>query len=217
MGSDETNIAKFEKALDAELRSMGIFAFDAAAIVVDGAGAISMAYSRLTREGGIRGLLADIARGFDVVVQELIGRSGGAEYTPDRLLDDLCFMSHYFILREYLYYTYNQPKSFKWSFRRDSVRVELVDESIPRQFAQYPNSIQLSRIDFYAKHGDTGVRIIELLRGKEETGQVTHIQKALILAEQEANIRISDQFDILGGVSVIQFEGIQLCGLLQGV
>lgn len=193
------NLKRFESARDSALAELAIFRYDASRVILDSAGAISMMYSEDHALENRQGLLANLERGFDVALQLLIDRSGSQEFAIDQVIQDLLFLSHYFMLRECLYYTYNSPNSFAWQFSRQAVGIEIADTSIPRQFAQYFNSVLLSRINPRLQLPDIGAELMALLDGKEEIGEHQHVAEALMLTEREAALRLSSQFDILGG------------------
>jgi len=190
-------IKEFEDALDSELASRDIFRYDPARVIVDSVGAISLAYSKLSSSGAGADLLSDLSRGFDVAVPRLISSSGGRSRFHARLVDDLLFLSHYFLLREYLYYTYNSPGSIEWVFDDPVVRVKITDASIPRQFAQYPNSVTL-QLALHDSHHGLADEAVDMLRGQEELGRSGEVGRALALAAEEADLRISNMFEILG-------------------
>jgi hypothetical protein len=195
-------IKEFEDALDAELAAKDIFSYDPSRVIVDSAGAISVAYSKYSPPDDVaRSILANISRGFNVALPMLIARSGGTEPSPAGLIADLQSMSHYFLLREYLYYTYNSPGSLEWEFDDTNVHVKIIDASIPRQFAQYPNSVLLKLAHSHASFHGLADEAVGLLRDQQELGTGSHIERALALAAQEADLRIANEFDVLGGES----------------
>jgi len=143
MSSAYQRIQSFERSLDKELGAKRLFSYDPARGIIDSAGAISLAFSDQRESAGSLAMADHLSRGFDVALPELICRSGGAavdEAFGPTFISDLTFMSHYFMLREYLYYTYNAPDSLTWTFKGDTVDIAFKDRSIPRQFAQYYNS-----------------------------------------------------------------------------
>jgi hypothetical protein len=204
----DNRIKRFEAALDSELAALEIFRHDASQAIVDAAGSISLIYSEGSSLQKWKGMLADLERGFDVALQTLINKSDGPRLAVDGVIRDLLFLSHYFMLRECLYYSYNSPSSILWTFDQEAIRVEITDTSIPRQFAQYANSLLLNRASLYLRHPDIGDEAIALLRGKEEIGEQRYVTEALMLTEREASLRLSSQFDILGGeTSAVQLDG----------
>src|SRR5438552_19209163 len=121
MTSTRRAIQGFEQRLDKIYASKSIFRYDAASVVLDSAGAISLAYSEMQD----RAIAAHLSRGFNTALPRLIRSSGGKKVDePFRamLIDDLLFMSDYYMLREYLYYSYNSPDSFEWIFEGNTLR-----------------------------------------------------------------------------------------------
>lgn len=217
MTSTREAIQSFEQRLDKELASKAIFKYDAASVVRDSAGAISLAASEASN--GLRSpAIADhLSRGFHVALPRLIRSSGGRKVDglfASRLIGDLLFMSDYYMLREYFYYTYNSPDSFEWEFEGNSIQVRFKDRSIPRQFAQYHNSTVLNLAEFDPKMSALADEVRTLLRGKEELSPGKHMARGLELAAQEADIRISTQFEILGGSnSRVELNGYRYSSL----
>lgn len=205
-------IQEFERKLDAELAARKMFHYDPAEILVSAAGLISTVYSQLNEHEGNRALVGEFERGLKVALPTLItsksNRPLETGYSLAELMDDLRFMSHYYMLREYLYYSYNAPGSFRWNFDSNRVQISFNDRSIIRQFAQYANSRILELIEAHDRHHSLGSRIVDLLKGQDELGSGGSLQEAFALVEQEAESRLSLKFNLLDkGRSTVKLKG----------
>ncbi|WP_460108677.1 hypothetical protein [Streptomyces sp. YKOK-J1] len=190
-------IKSFEQALDREMASREIFKMPAPYVLRDVFGTISMADSRPE----MRGLADTLRRGLDVALPRLI-RSGTSTRESDigTVLEDLTFLSHYYLIREYLYYSYNSPGSFSWKFEENRISIEFADPSIPRQFSQGWNATLVDNIEMHQR-GVNSPGIEDLLRGKEEYGDGEHIREAFESILAEAKVRASLKFDLLDAAS----------------
>ncbi|GGZ33447.1 MULTISPECIES: hypothetical protein [Streptomyces rochei group] len=199
-GTDSLSaIKEFERALDSEYESRKIFEYSPASVITDAAGALTLTHTKNTFPPEFAGF---IDRGLDAALPPLINARHGREADMDygsTLINDLMFMSHYYMLREYLYYSYNSPGSFTWDFSGRDIRISFADPSIPRHFTQYANSRLLDLARFYQRYSDLSASAISILREKEELGSGRHIQEAFRYISQEARERIKTQFEILGG------------------
>lgn len=191
-------IKAFERALDREMQSRDIFKMSAPSVLRDAFGILSIADSQRSRMGG----LADtIRRGLDVALPIIIGGgTSNKESDVEKVVEDLTFLSHYYLIREYLYYTYISPGSFSWKFDGSNVSIEFSDPSIPRQFSQGWNAMLLDRIEMH-RRGVEGSGIELSLRDKEEFGDGEHIDKAFESTLAEARVRARLKFDLLDSVS----------------
>lgn len=157
-------------------------------------GMISVLDSEGTEESALAGTLR---RGLDIALPILIkGDGSGDEVDIRKVIDDLTFLSHYYLIREYLYYSHISPGSFSWSFEGNHVAIEFSDPSIPRQFSQGWNTAFLDLIEMH-RQGVEDPEIEDLLRGKEEFGDGEHLSRAFESTLAEAKVRASLKFDLL--------------------
>ncbi len=190
-------LKSFEQAIDKEMASREIFKMPAPSVLRDAFGAISMADSR-PEMNGLAGMLR---RGLDVALPLLIkSTTSTRESDTEAVFEDLEFLSHYYLIREYLYYSYNSPGSFSWKFEKNRISIEFADPSIPRQFSQGWNAAILDSIEMH-RQGVNSPEIEELLRGKEEFGNGEHIVEAFASALAEAKVRARLKFDLLDAAS----------------
>ncbi|WP_438303349.1 hypothetical protein ACSHXN_18000 [Streptomyces sp. HUAS TT11] len=186
-------ITSFEQALDREMTGREIFKMPAPSVLIDVFGAISMADSRPE----MNGLANMLKRGLDVALPLLVKSTASTrELDIGTVFQDLEFLSHYYLIREYLYYSYNSPESFSWQFEEGRVSIGFSDPSIPRQFSQGWNAAILDSIEMH-RQGVNSPEIEELLRGKEEYGSGKHIIEAFESTLAEAKVRARLKFDLL--------------------
>ena len=167
----------------------------------DAAGAITVAYSRVYEsEPRLLGAATALTRGLKVALPHLIDRDDGESVSLATVVDDLIFMSHYYLLRECLYYTYNKPGSLHWQFNGDEVTIALADPSIPRQFSLAANSNYLLSGQVHdelgASHSD---EIRSLLTGAEEFGEHPHSYVTAQKIGEEVDTRFKYEYSFLSG------------------
>ncbi|BCK70024.1 hypothetical protein Srufu_039770 [Streptomyces libani subsp. rufus] len=190
-------IKSFEQALDREMQSRDIFKMPAPSVLRDVFGIISMANSRPE----MHGLASTLRRGLDVALPVLIrSTTSDRECDIKVVVDDLTFLSHYYLIREYLYYSYTSPGSFSWRFEENRISIEFSDPSIPRQFAQGWNTALLDGIEMH-RRGVENSEIEGLLHDKEEYGDGEHISEAFESTLAEARLRARLKFDLLDAAS----------------
>jgi hypothetical protein len=207
---EKSLISGFETVLDAELVRCRLLTFDPSRTIENIAGMISMAFSTLDPARAAIGLGNILCNAYNVMLPFLMQMNSGLPSNPEEpiIMHDVEFMSHYHVLREYLYYTYNVPGAFDWEFKQDAVRIKFRDRSIPRQFAHMRNSQIMGLLPIHQLGGERAQRIHELLRGEDEFGDGDHIQEAFTLIMGEADERVRLKFDLLGGDnSTVAFQG----------
>ena len=169
----------------------------APSVLRDVFGAISMAES----QPEMNELANTLKRGLDVALPLLIkSTTSTREIDIETVFEDLAFLSHYYLIREYLYYSYNSPGAFSWKFEQNRISIEFADHSIPRQFSQGWNAVILDTIEMH-RQGVNRSEIEELLRGKEEYGNGEHIIEAFESTLAEAKVRARLNFDLLDAAS----------------
>lgn len=207
-------IRAFEAELDTALAGLAVHGFDADQSLALAANI----YETFASDKRHRAAADPLDRGMTILGARLV--SGGSGATPDlqALAHDLFFASHYYMMREYLYYSYNVPGSMTWSFSEERVEVRFNDPSIPRQFFTVFNDMLLLSRDMF-----TGFKATEdirrLLKDEPEGHQTPNAQAAFALIAQEVEIKLRAYFSILpmnaeielGGYSYGQFVAFYRC------
>jgi hypothetical protein len=183
-------IVEFEKHLDMALGKRGILRMAGEEAIQSCADALSIAYSDVHR----RPVAAALELGMNVALPFLVVSDEGQQFDLRQAIDDLMFMSNYFTLREYLYYTHNWPDSFDWTFADNRVEIRFKDRSIPRQFFQFGNSVYLSSLALGDEAAGHQHAIVEMLRGNNETGSDPQIQQAFDICIAEAIAKMDRDF-----------------------
>lgn len=198
--AEQAQLKAFEAALDGALERRPLIRADPWRALQDAAGAISVARAAAYDDPHAHAAADAMTRGLNVALPFLIREGRGSLIEMGSLLDDLQFMSHYFMLREYLYYSYNAPGSFAWTFANDRVEVSFMDPSVPRQFSQYANTALLVSGDIADDLGeDHHERHLAALNGAEEFGSQPHIESTLRELLREVDARIPREFSLLYG------------------
>jgi hypothetical protein len=167
----------------------------------DGAGWLDRGYSMLAAHfvASADGHQPDIARESDLV----------------QMMDDLVFASHYYMIREYLYYSYNVPGSMGWSFDDGRVEIRFLDRSIPRQFFTVHNDHLLGSQHHFRGFNHSN-EIIRLLRDAPEGVVTPNLEVADPLIQAEVDLKLAAYFSLipsdsqinLGGYTYHQFLGV---------
>jgi hypothetical protein len=132
-----------------------------------------------------------------------------------QLLNDLAFASHYYMIREYLYYSYNAPGSMSWTFDKRRVEIKFADKSIPRQFFTVYND-QAFGSQYQFQNFDHSAEIMRLLENEPEGVITPNFEAAYPLLQAEANLKLTGYFSLiaadsqidLGGYSYMQFLSV---------
>jgi hypothetical protein len=187
-------------ALASELYEIGAFSNGP-----DGAEWIERGYAILARHfvAGTDGYVADMSREADV----------------RQMMEDLAFAQHYYMLREYLYYSYNVPDSMDWSFEGGRVEIRFADRSIPRQFFTVHND-QLLGSQHHFRDFHHSEEIMRLLKDEPEGVTTPNMLAADPLMQAEVDLKLAAYFSLiapdspidLGGYSYQQF--LSVYGLL---
>jgi hypothetical protein len=195
-------IREFENVLDAHLLARPTFSYDANASLALAANIYETAASNDQLWNPAEGL----HRGIIILAPRLVSGGGGAEPDIRRLLEDLEFAAHYYMLRDYLYYTYNVPDAISWSFSDSRVEICFKDRSIPRQFFTVHNDLLLNSRDHFADF-DGPNKVRALLKDQPE-GQLTdNVRQAAHLLEQEVDLKLRAYSSILGTEAEIDLGG----------
>jgi hypothetical protein len=160
-------------------------------------------------------------RGYAILASQFV--AGEAGYQADiaceadlrQLIEDLLFASHYYMIREYLYYSYNVPGSMSWSFDEGRVEIRFADRSIPRQFFTVHNDLVLGSQHHFRDFGHSA-EIMRLLENEPEGVVTPNVEAADPLMRAEADLKLSAYFSLiapgsqidLGGYSYAQFLNV---------
>lgn len=204
---EKSQLRGFEQQLDAALAALPslrwsstsalhlaseIYEFGAFTNGADGAGWIGRGYAILARHfvAGADAYEADMSREADVL----------------QMMDDLAFAQHYYMLREYLYYSYNVRGSMDWAFTNGRVEIRFADRSIPRQFFTVHNDHLLGSWhhfrDFH--HSD---EIMRLLKDEPEGVATPNTMAADPLMQEEVDLKLAAYFSLIAPESQIDLGG----------
>jgi len=198
------DLRSFEEHLDAAFERRAVLSMSPADVIDNAVGAIG--YSYMKPEG--RGTAHRLELGLHVALPRLIDADKGAPFELEPALKDLVFLSHYYLLRDYLYFSYNAPESLKWRFDDDGVHVNFGTSGIPRTFAQYSNSAILTSLTMGRDRPDRLGELTTLLKDKEEFGFDDYHAAAAEICLDEADNKIRFDFELLGhSASTIQLDG----------
>ncbi len=132
-------IRVFEAELDAALAALEVLRFD----TDESLALASNVYEAFASEQRHPKGAGAIDRGMAILGAQLISGISGAPPYLEALVPNLYFASHYFMIREYLYYSYNVPGSMAWTFSEGRTEIRFADRSIPRQFFTVFNDMLL--------------------------------------------------------------------------
>jgi hypothetical protein len=212
----KAQLQKFEHELDAALDALATRRWSSSS-------ALHMAselYEILALKGGIDG--ADyIERGYSILAAHFVAGADGEAGDPSReadlrkMMDDLAFASHYYMIREYLYYSYNVPGSMRWSFGDGWVEIRFADKTIPRQFFTVHNDQILGSQHHFRDFAHTE-EIMRLLKDEPEGVVTPNLEAADPLMREEVDLKLAAYFSLiapdsqvdLGGYSYAQFLSV---------
>lgn len=187
----------FERDLDERLAGCAVNGMDA-----DRALATLMHMSEYVaaREPMANGL----DKGIEVLAPYLVSGAAGAEADVERLLEDGQFGAHYYMLREYLYYSFNMPDALTWTFGQDRTDIRFKDRSIPRQFFISHNESVLGAQHHF--RDDARRQQLEAqVKGRDEWTQPGQEIDALL--EAEADYKLAAYFSMIAPNSAIDLGG----------
>lgn len=153
-----------------------------------------------------------IERGYAILARHFVAGADGYEAEIAReadirqIMDDLAFTQHYYMLREYLYYSYNVPSSMNWVFADGRVEIRFADRSIPRQFFTVHNDQLLgSRHHFRDSHHSD--EIMRLLKDEPEGVATPNMLAADPLMQKEVDLKLAAYFSLIASDSQIDLGG----------
>lgn len=184
-------VAWFEKQLDTEYDGLPCWSWDGDKSVILAANVIEVAYKTDYLKASL------LLRGFHVLLPRLIRQKASSEPDLQGLIACLLFGSHYYLLRDFLYYTHNVPDSCDWTFEEGQMRVRFADKSIPRQYFVQANHWFMTSADLFESYEDTRKKIEDILRGTVESEESDQAQQAYDLIKREVEMKFSAYFSIL--------------------
>lgn len=142
-------------------------------------------------------------RGLHALLPLWITSKGTDQPEIELLLSDLHFASSYFMLREYLYYTYNTPETMKW-YRGDdgNITIKINDPTLIRQYYLKASNMFVGSMELF-KDNDSE-KILDLVRGTEEFGPNPNAEELEALMTKEADRKLSVYFNYLDGAPDVQ-------------
>lgn len=151
-------------------------------------------------------------RGYTILASRFVsgvkgGRPGLANVSDiKQLAEDLLFASHYYMIREYLYYSYNVPDSMSWSFDEARVEIKFKDRSIPRQFFTVYNDHVLGSMHHFRDFGHSD-EIMRLLQHEPEGLMTPNVEAATPLIQAETDLKLAAYFSLISTESHIDLGG----------
>ena len=201
MSETTKEVAAFEAELDAALAARPIYKCSSSACLALAANSSELAHSLEHYPSD-----NEIDRGIMILAPHFVGKSEGDEPDLEVLMQDLAFASHFYMLREYLYYSHNAPGAIEWCIKPDLVEVRFRDRTIPRQFFTVWNDyLLLSAETLSAFNGCERVR--NLLKGEPECTITSNVSAAYDLIAEEADLKLRAYFSILPTTSDIDLGG----------
>jgi hypothetical protein len=204
-------LQQFEKLLDAELANRGMYSFDSNQALML---ACNVAESAAAH-GDFHGISRALHSGIETYAPYFTSGKSGAEPDMELLVEDLIFGAHYHYLRDLLYYSYNSPGSFIWTFSDREVQIHFSDRTIPRQFFTTFNEWCLLSLKIFDAPSSND-ELTNLLKQTSEF-EVSKIHDAIApLIEKQVDLKLSAYFSILdsdleidlGGYSYRQFIAV---------
>ncbi|MEA5554564.1 hypothetical protein VB713_26910 [Anabaena cylindrica UHCC 0172] len=144
-----------------------------------------------------------LRNGLSILAPYFIANNSHNYPNIESLMSDINFGYHYYIIREYLYYTYNSLDSFSWKFDKNKVEIKFTNPTIPRQFFIAANNHILGSIMLFSNYQNSN-QIIELLKGEEEFSVSKKIEQAWELIVDEVEMKLSNYYNFLDPESQIK-------------
>ncbi len=187
--NDLERVKAFEKRLDEALESRPSLRRDPAATLLLALNGMDFCYGQNHDAGWFR-------KGLSILVPHLGKAPATGEPDMEELLRDIHFASHYFSLREALYYTYNVPGAMKWSFGAKDVYIEFADRSIPRQFYHTANGAFIGSIGLF-RDFEGQKRIEEIIKTAEIVSDEPAPDELSELITQEIELKLKGYYTLL--------------------
>lgn len=184
-------VRAFERELDAVLESLPSLECDGEACLSLASDIVESLYHK-----GDTGNAQSLEVGLYVLLPYFVKRRSSKLPTIEQLMPDLWFAGHYYLLRDYLYYTYNAPGSIAWTFAPERVAMRFKDRSIPRQYYLQENNTFMTSIETFDNfpHGKS---IRDLLAGRDEVTPSDELIRAWDLIQQEADLKLGIYYNFI--------------------
>lgn len=188
----------FEKELDGRLERCAVFRMDPTE-------ALSLLVNLSDVVANQDPLVDLVDKAINVFAPYLVSDAKAPLAELDALAADLSFAADYYMLREYLYYAWNVPEAFDWTFTDERVEIRFRDKSIPRQFFTSSNESSLG-----SKHHFSDKSVHDALAAKiphlKEWGEAQD-DEVIQLLEAEAKHKLSAYFTIIAPDTTIDLGG----------
>jgi hypothetical protein len=191
MTIDLERIRAFEAELDAALAALPLLASNANECLNFVCNLCEMVYERPAD----RAAVSVFDRGTNILARFLVSGAAGPSAEIETVVRDLLFASHYYLLRDYLYFSYKAPNAMDWQWSEGRVEIRFADATIPRQYyTEFNNWL----IDSRDALGDFDAAPIEdLLRGEPEFVMSENITKASHLIDEKADLKLRSYFSLI--------------------
>ncbi|TYR36737.1 hypothetical protein FY036_00675 [Mesorhizobium microcysteis] len=153
-----------------------------------------------------------IDRGYSILANGFVSGTDGAaadvesETDVRQMMEDLAFASHYYMIREYLYYSYNVHGAMNWSFQNGRVEIRFADKTIPRQFFTVHND-QVLGSKHHFRDFNHSEEILRLLKDEPEGVVTSNLETAEPLIRGEADLKLAAYFSLISPDSQIDLSG----------
>ena len=185
-----SDLPMFEQSLDDALAAR-------TSLLADGCAALRLALNILDAcYEGRPDLAPAFRRGLSILAPRYLLATGQREPQIDEVLADLEFASHYYNLRELLYYGYNAGESVDWAFDGLSAKVTFTDPSVHRQYFTTANNSVVAVKEIFDSYVG-GERIEELIADAYIEGTVELSKELSSLIEAEIDLKLAGYYTLL--------------------
>jgi len=209
MNKTTFEIQSFEKDLDAVLESLNSLKYDGEKCILKAAEVIEICYADRNYTA-----VEHLSRGLHILAPFFINSDKHDKIAHDILLEDLIkdlnFAGHYYLIREYLYYTYNSKGSVYWSFNGDNIDIRFGDTTMPRQFFVAANNYYIDSKETFSNF-NLNDEIINLVRGEDEFAESPQNINATELIEEEVELKLTGYYNFLKPDDEIDLGGYNYC------
>lgn len=205
--SDKAKLKEFEEQLDAALAALPSLQWSSTS---------ALKIATELHETGTFAAASEgsdwIDRGYAILSSHFVAGKEGheADISCDtdlqQMIADIAFAQHYYMLREYLYYSYNVPGAMCWSFEGDQVEVRFRDKSIPRQFFTVHNDHLLGS-QYHFRDFNRSEDIMHLLKDEPEGVVTPNVLAADPLLQEEVDLKLAAYFSLINFDSEIDLGG----------
>lgn len=185
-----SEIQVFERALDAALKRLPSLRCSGAATLELALNVLEMSYNRQS------GPFGRLQYGLSILAGRYITATGTREPPIAETIQDLLFASHYYLLREYLYYSYNRPGAITWTRDGNRIRLQIGDQSISRQLYHTANRDLIGSIERFRSY-EAGERIKSILRGMQYVTDTSITGELAELLLAEVDLKLSGYYSML--------------------